>query len=217
MKTSALVRLIKDESYKHSTSDFWTQSFFLSADDFKQKINFWDLLLKKRKIMLTAVWRPLSLSDLKSIHVKLSSEDPTKLFFAIITQSFLKLSVNSIFSNLSVHEAFATPKIEEIIAVKNLIFGKHCDHSNEWFLTWIGNYQSKHFIRRCKGEMPNSKLASWVGKTLSFWPIVSGLAPHIGQLLLQSVNCSCHIDLVCPSMSVRSTWKSISMSVSGIL
>ena len=85
--------------------------------------------------MLTTVGGAFSLSDLERIHVKLSSEDPTKLFFAIITQSFFNLSVNSIFSNLSVHEAFATPKIEEIIAVKNLIFGKHCDHSNEWFLT----------------------------------------------------------------------------------
>ena len=67
--------------------------------------------------------------------MKLPSEDSTKLFFAIITQSFLNLSVDSIFSNLSIHEAFATPKIEEIIAVKNLIFGKHCDHSNECFLS----------------------------------------------------------------------------------
>ena len=67
--------------------------------------------------------------------MKLPSEDSTQLFFAIITQSFLDLSVDSIFSNLSIHEAFATPKIEEIIAVKNLIFGKHCDHSNEWFLS----------------------------------------------------------------------------------
>ena len=142
--------------------------------------------------------------------MKLPSENPSKLFFGIFTHSFFLLSINSIPANLSVHEAFATPRIEGTIAIQKYFATKHCDHS-------IGSYQSKHFIRRCKGEMPNCKLASWVGKFPSLSPIVSGLAPHIGQLLLQSENCSCHIDRVWPSISVRNTWKSISISVSGIL
>ena len=121
MKKSALVwlpkSLITDESYKLSASDFWMQSCFFICS---KKVIFKTCSLSK--IMLTTVWSALSLSDLESTHVKLPFEDPTKLFFAIIPQSFLNLSVNSIFSNFSVHKAFATPKIEEIIAVKNLIF-----------------------------------------------------------------------------------------------
>ena len=201
MKKSALVwlpkSLITDESYKLSASDFWMQSFFFICS---KKVIFKTCSLSK--IMLTTVWSALSLSDLESIQVKLPSEDPSQFFFCFLTQSIFFLSIDSISANLFVQEAFATPRIEGIIAIKNSLFTKLCDHSSKWFSTWIGSYQSKHFIRRCKGEMPNSKLASWVGKFPSLSPIVSGLAPHRGQLLLQSVNCSCHIDLVleCPRL-----------------
>ena len=194
----------------------WRQSCFFNLQmTLGKKLTF--RTCSQSKIMLTAVWSALSLSHLESIHVKIPFEDPSKLFFGVFTQSFFFLSVNSISADLSVHIAFATPRIEGIIAIKKSFFTKSCEHSSKWFSTWIGSYQSKHFIRRCKGEMPNSKLASWVGKIPSFSPIFSGLTPHIGQLLLQSEKCSCHIDLVCPSMRVRNTWKSIWMSVSAIL